>query len=115
MMNLMNWAVIVIGLTITLTGCQKLILPTKTKCIGNPILKPVFLDGNLDGATYLTVLQDLRPPLAASFPDPLDPNIPDKRIWYQQDRAPPHYAVIVSRYLDEVFANRWIGRRGQIK
>jgi hypothetical protein len=25
----------------------------------------------------------------------------------------PHYAVIVRRYLDEVFPNRWIGRRGQ--
>jgi hypothetical protein len=57
------------------------------------------LNGNLDGATYLTLLQEnLMPAFAASFPNPLDS---------------PHYAVIVRRYLDEVFPNRWIGRRGQ--
>jgi hypothetical protein len=49
------------------------------------------LDSNLDGA------------LAALFPNPLDPDLPPERIWYQQDRAPPHYAVIVRRYLDKVF------------
>jgi hypothetical protein len=66
-------------------------------------LEPVFLDGNLDGATYLRLLQDLMPALAGLFPNPLDPDLPDERIWYQQDGTPPHYAVIVRRYLDESF------------
>jgi hypothetical protein len=78
-------------------------------------LEPVFLDGNLDGVTYLTLLQkDVMPALATLFPNPLDPDLANERIWYQQDGAPPHYAVIVRRYLDEVFRNRCIGRRGQI-
>jgi hypothetical protein len=46
--------------------------------IGDPILEPVFLDGNVDGATYLTLLQeDLMP--AALFPNPLGPDLPDER------------------------------------
>jgi hypothetical protein len=39
----------------------------------------------------------------------------NERIWYQQNGALPHYAVIVRTYLDEVFPNRWVGRRGQIE
>jgi hypothetical protein len=64
-MNLMN------GLTITLIGCQKLILSSCNvwaRITGDRILKPVFLDGNLDEATYLTLLQeDLIIALAAYF------------------------------------------------
>ena len=29
-------------------------------------------------------------------------------VWY----ALPHYAAVVREYLDQVFPNRWIGRRG---
>jgi len=32
-------------------------------------------------------------------------------IYFQQDGAPPHYGVNVRQHLDEVFPNRWIGRR----
>jgi hypothetical protein len=79
-------------------------------------LEPVFLEGNLDGVIYLTLLQeDVMPALATLFPNPLDPDLANGRIWYQQDGAPPYYAVIVRRYLDEVFRNRCIGRRGQIE
>jgi hypothetical protein len=112
-----NWAVIVIGLTITLIECQKLILSSRKNSIyglGDLILKPVFLHGTLDGATYFTLLQeDLKPALAALFPNLFNSDLPVEKIWYQQDGAPPHYAVIVRRYLDEVFPNRWVGRRGQ--
>jgi hypothetical protein len=73
--------------------------------IGDRILEPVFLDGNLDGATHVTLLQeDLMAPLATLFPNRLDPDLPDERIWYQQDGAPPHYAVFGRKYL--VFPNR---------
>ena len=36
-------------------------------------------------------------------------------IWWQQDDAPPHYARSVRNYLEEVFNNRWISRRGPIE
>lgn len=36
-------------------------------------------------------------------------------IWFQQDRAPPHYGLEVRQYLDNVFPNHWIGRRGYIE
>jgi hypothetical protein len=55
-------------------------VPAKIQCRGwnDPILEPVFLDGNVDGATYLTLLQeDLMP--AALFPNPLGPDLPDER------------------------------------
>lgn len=36
-------------------------------------------------------------------------------VWFQQDGAPPHYGVAVRNYLNEIFPNRWIGRRGAIE
>ncbi|KYN15703.1 hypothetical protein ALC57_11999 [Trachymyrmex cornetzi] len=36
-------------------------------------------------------------------------------IWFQQDGTPPHYSLRVRQYLNEVFPNRWIGRRGYIE
>ena len=36
-------------------------------------------------------------------------------LFFQQDRAPPHYALRVRDYLNEVFPQRWFGRRGSIK
>jgi hypothetical protein len=53
------------------------------RIISDRILEPVFLDGNLDGATHLTLLQeDLIPALAALFPNLLDPDLPYERILY---------------------------------
>ncbi|KAJ8943499.1 hypothetical protein NQ318_016279 [Aromia moschata] len=39
----------------------------------------------------------------------------DNRIFFQQDAAPPHFAVHVREYLNHVIRNRWIGRRGSIE
>jgi hypothetical protein len=56
-------------------------LNVETGIIGDRILKPVFFDGNRDGATYLMLLQeDLMSTLAALLPNPLDPDLPDERI-----------------------------------
>jgi hypothetical protein len=53
-------------------------------------MEPVFLDGNLDGATYPTLLEeDLMPALAVLFPNPLDPHLLDERIWYQRTEFYP--------------------------
>ena len=34
------------------------------------------------------------------------------RVVFQQDRAPPHWGLIVRDFLNETFPNRWIGRNG---
>ena len=34
---------------------------------------------------------------------------------FQQDGPPPHYALTVRDYLNEVFPQRWFGRRGSIE
>lgn len=36
-------------------------------------------------------------------------------MWFQQDGAPAHFGLRVQRLLDEIFPNRWIGRRGTIE
>lgn len=84
--------------------------------IGDRILGPFFFDANLTGERYLDFLQfELVPALAILFPNEHDPDVPNNNIWLQQDGAPPHYAVDVRRYLDEVFPGRWIGRRGPME
>lgn len=84
--------------------------------IGNRIVGPFFFDENVTGETYLTMLQnELVPTLRILFPDNLDPNLFDQQMWFQHDGAPPHFAQIVRTYLNEVFPNRWIGRRGPIE
>lgn len=84
--------------------------------VRNRILGPYFFDENLTGDMYLEFLQqELIPTLTALYPDANEPNIPEQTLWYQQDGAPPHYARPVRTYLDTVFPNRWIGRRGSIE
>ncbi|XP_034250323.1 uncharacterized protein LOC117650829 [Thrips palmi] len=34
--------------------------------------------------------------------------------WYQQDGAPPHWALVVRNHLNSVYQNRWIGRGGPV-
>lgn len=33
-------------------------------------------------------------------------------VHFQQDGAPPHYALMVRQYLTEIFGDKWIGRGG---
>lgn len=76
------------------------------------ILGPYFFDGNLNSAMYLDFLRfELIPSLAVLYPNEEDPDIPDRNVWFQQDGAPPHYSAAVRNYLNEIFPNRWIGRR----
>jgi Transposase. len=84
--------------------------------IGRRILGPYFFEENLTAARYLDFLRfDLVPSLAELFPNNEDPDIPEERIWFQQDGAPPHYGVQVREYLNNTFTGRWIGRRGTIE
>ncbi len=72
---------------------------TLTKIIG-----PYFFDGSVNADSYLTMLKEF-----------LWPQVKCKRMLFQQDGAPAHYALIVRDWLNEKFPDRWIGRRGPIE
>lgn len=78
--------------------------------VGNHIVGPFIINGNLNGVTYELMLREtiipaLRAVLGRSY----------NTVWFQQDGAPPHYALQVRALLDREFRNRWIGRRGAIE
>lgn len=84
--------------------------------VRNHIVGPFFIDGNLNGNKYLELLQNnIVPTLTNLYPDPANPQVPANVIWFQQDGAPPHYQINVRQYLNQIFPNRWIGRRGSIE
>jgi hypothetical protein len=68
------------------------------------IIRPVFFDGTVNQNNYLHVLQtEFWPRVEHKF-----------EVYFQQDGAPPHYALCVSEWLDMHFEGRWIGRRGPL-
>lgn len=84
--------------------------------IHNRIIGPYYLDGILTGPRYLLFLQtEVIPRLTELFSNAENTNIPADTLWFQQDEAPPHFAQPVREYLNYVFANRWIGRRGEVE
>ena len=67
---------------------------------------PFFFDDNVTGENYLDMLQQ-------SFLPQLS-RCEKRHGVFQQDGAPPHYAKSVRKFLDDNFANRWIGRCGPV-
>lgn len=78
--------------------------------LGNDIIGPFFIDGNLNSAKYILLLHNQVVP--AMRLSAARQNIAWDEVWFQQDGAPAHYARLVREYLDLVFPNRWIGRLG---
>lgn len=77
--------------------------------MGGRVIGPFFINGNLNAEEYLAMLQQqIVPAIQASVNN-------FEQIWFQQDGAPPHYGLQVRQYLDNVFPNHWIGRRGSIE
>lgn len=73
------------------------------------VIGPFFFDESLTGERYLRFLE-------TNLFDLLE-DIDLHRIqtmWFQQDGAPPHYAINVRRYLNETFPMKWIGRGGVV-
>ncbi|XP_018317043.1 uncharacterized protein [Mycetomoellerius zeteki] len=64
--------------------------------LNEAIIVPFFIEDNLNADNYLTMFQD-------------------EIIPFQQNGTSPHYSLQVRQYLNEVFSNRWIGRRGYIE
>lgn len=80
--------------------------------LGDEIIGPFFVDGNLDGPKYVLMLHNqIVPAMRASA---ARQRIPWTDVHFQQDGAPAHYSTMARRYLNLVFPNRWIGRLGPI-
>ncbi|KAJ8951615.1 hypothetical protein NQ318_012285, partial [Aromia moschata] len=60
------------------------------------MIGPFFIDGNLNGETYLALLQNnVVPTMANLYPAEGNPQLPDNAIWFQQDGAPAYYEMKV--------------------
>lgn len=82
--------------------------------LGDHLVGPFFIDGNLNGDIYLEMLEDLIDPMITEILEN-DNNLFEDQITFQQDGAPPHYTLEVRQFLDGHFPGRWIGRRGPIE
>lgn len=78
--------------------------------VGQNIIGPFIIDGNLDGVSYHHMLINRIMPAIQNV-EGLNFN----SIWFQQDGAPPHYAFQVRNLLNQTLPRRWIGRRGPIE
>ena len=67
----------------------------------NGRLGPYFFNETVTDSTYRQMLVDYT-----------WPQLQRKRLYFQHDRAAPHYAVLVGEWLDEKFPGRWTGRCG---
>ena len=63
---------------------------------------------NVSGDNYLHMLRNFFLPRLAQVAD-------INNVIFQQDGAPPHYSLAVRSFLNEHFADRWIGRRGPLE
>ena len=62
-----------------------------------------FSSGNVTGEGYLCDYLEHVPVLRR------------QNFFFQQDGAPPHFAISARNYLDQTFPGRWIGGRGPVE
>ena len=62
----------------------------------------------MSGENYLEMLREVVAPQLHTKPN-------FHELFFQQDGVPSHYALRVRDYLNEVFPQRWFGRRGSIE
>lgn len=80
------------------------------------IIGPFFMRGTLNGDRYLQLLQEqIVPELVRLYPNHRNHLQLSDEIWFQQDGAPPHFDARVRQYLNTIFPQRWVGRRGHIE
>ena len=88
-------------------------MPSEGECmigiLGNQIIGPFFIDGNLNAEKYLNLLRDEIIPTLRRL------NINLNRIWYQQDGCPAHNARAVCEFLQETFPDKVISTQGFIR
>jgi len=75
------------------------------------IVGPYFFNtSNVTGETYLELLQTFLFEYLENIPV-----IRRQNLLFQQDGAPPHFAICVRDYLNQSFPERWIGRRSPVE
>jgi hypothetical protein len=72
--------------------------------MNNTLIGPFFIEGNLNSNSFLGLLQEQIIPQIQNL------NVND--VWFQMNGAPPHSTAMITRYLNEIFEKRWIGRFG---
>ncbi|EZA51141.1 hypothetical protein X777_10433 [Ooceraea biroi] len=75
--------------------------------LGDNIIGPYFIDGNVNGNEYRRFLNNELVALLDNVPLKLRMNM-----WFQQDGHPAHTAKATRELLNEKFGNRWIGLHG---
>lgn len=78
--------------------------------LGNKIIGPIFIDGQLNADKYKDLLLDLMENYIEEFP-----LAQVRSIIFQQDGAPAHNAAINVEYLNEQFQGNWMGTNGPIR
>eukprot|EP00102_Acyrthosiphon_pisum_P023333 XP_016660543.1 PREDICTED: uncharacterized protein LOC107883949 [Acyrthosiphon pisum] len=89
-----------------------------TSILGDHVIGPIFLEGNITGEKYLAILENTIQPLVFRKIENNDnlTELDEEKIVFQQDGAPAHYTITVRDYLNQEHpGNKWIGRRGPIK
>jgi len=96
----------------------------KNKCLGwyfrepfNHVIGPIFVEGNVTGEKYLSMLQDNIQPLVVRKIENNDnlTELDEEKFVFQHDGAPAHYTITVRNYLNQEYLGKWIGQRGPIK
>lgn len=77
--------------------------------LGDRIIGPFFINGNLNGARYLNLLRDQIVPALQN----LD-GVNIENVWFQQDGCPAHNTMAVREFLSDTFGPRLIMGRGGI-
>ena len=78
--------------------------------LNDQLIGPFFIEGNLTAAKYEDML---RTQIVPRIIEVTGANF--EHTWFQQDGAAAHYGRNVRQYLNNVFIDRWIGRRGDIE
>lgn len=77
--------------------------------IGDKLIGPYFIDGNLNGNKYRNFLENELPTLL----EELDLEV-RQHMWFQHDGCPAHYSALAREVLNRKFNGRWIGRAGPV-
>lgn len=75
--------------------------------IGDFVIGPYFFEETVTSESYCDLLKNRLPALLEDVPLHIR-----REMWFQQDGAPPHFAIITRQFLNEKFGNKWIGRGG---
>ncbi|KAL1517988.1 hypothetical protein ABEB36_001678 [Hypothenemus hampei] len=76
--------------------------------LGDHVIGPFFIDGNLNGRKYLDLLQ------AQVIPAIQQLGVELGDVWFQQDGCPAHNTALVREYLNRNFPNKVISGWGNI-